>query len=398
MAEIKKTSLKRSMAITYLITICVIGILSGLTIYFANRTQQEIQRNRYGIVKDPDFIFDESYGGYHLDYTNSTVEWHDLSSADKVAFYSLYVVMIGLPILYLIIGFGVAAKIFYQKRLRTPIEELQKAIDSIQNNDLDFTIAYNGNDELGHICSSMEKMRSELCQNNKKLWRTLEERKLLNASVAHDLRTPITVMKGYIDFLQTNIPQDKVTEDSLMDTLYCMKAATSRLESYVDCVRDIEKLESIEICPKPENTQLLLEEMEYNIPFLTKEKTILLTSNITASTIYIDKNVLFRILDNLLLNALRYAEAHVDIDISQKENSLIITVKDDGKGFTDEDLMKATSLFYTNNEEKEHFGIGLSICKMLCEKQNGTLYLSNREEKGACIIAEIGNINSFSKN
>lgn len=62
----------------------------------------------------------------------------------------------------------------------------------IQDNDLDFSIEYSSDDELGQLCRSMEKMRKELCHNNKVLWETLRQRKLLNAFVAHDLRTPIT--------------------------------------------------------------------------------------------------------------------------------------------------------------------------------------------------------------
>lgn len=69
----------------------------------------------------------------------------------------------------------------------------------------------------------MEKMRRELRKNNKALWEALEQRKLLNASVAHDLRTPITVLKGYLDYLEKNIPQDKLTEDMLLDTVSSMQ-------------------------------------------------------------------------------------------------------------------------------------------------------------------------------
>ncbi len=91
-----------------------------------------------------------------------------------------------------------------------------------------------------------KKMRKELRCNNKVLWETLSQRKLLNASVAHDLRTPITVLRGYIDFLEKNIPQDKLTEEMLMDTISSMQGAVLRLERYVECVRDVEKIEGIE--------------------------------------------------------------------------------------------------------------------------------------------------------
>ena len=93
----------------------------------------------------------------------------------------------------------------------------------------------------------MAKMRSDLWPKQKALWESLEQRKLLNASVAHDIRTPITVLKGYLDYLEKMIPQDKLTEDMLLDTVSSMQGAVNRLEQYVDCVRDVEKIENIEI-------------------------------------------------------------------------------------------------------------------------------------------------------
>ena len=105
--------------------------------------------------------------------------------------------------------------------------------------------------------------------------------------------------------------------------------------------------------------------------------------------IQIDKGVFFRILENLLQNALRYAEKQVSINLSHKKDFLVLTVKDDGKGFSAADLEKATTVFYSNDKEKQHFGIGLSVCKILCEKHGGLLYVGNQKEKGACVTAKL---------
>ena len=390
MDKIKNKSLKRSMTVTFLITICVIAVLSGVTIFTANQAQQEILQNRYAIVRNPDFRVDGITGGYFvIDIDKNNVEWQQLSTGQNIAYYGCYFVMMGLPILYIVFGIGTATAIYYRRKLRTPIAQLQNGIERIQDNDLDFNIEYDGDDELGRLCRSMEKMRKELRQNNKALWESLEQRKLLNASVAHDLRTPLTVLKGYLDYLEKNIPQDKLTEEMLMDTLSSMQGAVTRLEHYVDCVRDIEKIESIEIKREPQDTTLILHEVESNILQLAKDKEIVFTSNISLPTVNVDKNVLFRILENLLQNAFRYAEKQVNVDISRKGKFLIITVKDDGKGFTDTDLMQATTLFYGKDKGNEHFGIGLSICKLLCEKQGGFLHIANSESSGACVAAAL---------
>ena len=389
MGKIKTKSLRTSMAVTFLITICVIALLSSITIFAANQVQHEILKKRYMTINSPDFQMDEDTGNYMLDIDNNNITWQPLSTWDTVAYYGSYAAMVGLPVFYIAVGIGAAAAVYYRKKLREPITQLQNGVERIQEDNLDFHIEYDGDDELGRLCCSMEKMRRELRQKHKALWESLEQRKLLNASVSHDLRTPITVLKGYLDYLEKNIPQDKLTEDMLLDTVSSMQGAVNRLELYVESVRDIEKIENIEIEKRSENVKLLLNELRSNVLQLAGNKEIIISNDITVDKIQIDKGVFFRILENLLQNALRYAEKQVSINLSHKKDFLILTVKDDGKGFSAADLEKATTVFYSNDKEKQHFGIGLSVCKILCEKHGGLLYVGNQKEKGACVTAKL---------
>lgn len=389
MGKIKTKSLRTSMAVTFLITICVTALLSSITIFAANQVQHEILKKRYMTINSPDFQVDENTGNYILDIDNNNITWQPLSTWDTVVYYGSYAAMVGLPVFYIAVGIGAAAAVYYRKKLREPITQLQNGVERIQEDNLDFHIEYDGDDELGRLCCSMEKMRRELRQKHKALWESLEQRKLLNASVSHDLRTPITVLKGYLDYLEKNIPQDKLTEDMLLDTVSSMQGAVNRLELYVESVRDIEKIENIEIEKRSENVKLLLNELRSNVRQLAGNKEIIISNDITVDKIQIDKGVFFRILENLLQNALRYAEKQVSINLSHKKDFLILTVKDDGKGFSAADLEKATTVFYSNDKEKQHFGIGLSVCKILCEKHGGLLYVGNQKEKGACVTAKL---------
>ena len=391
MGKVKTKSLKSSMTVMFLITICIIAMLSALTIFAANKLQQELLKKQYLMISSPDFKIDENTGNYVFDIDKNTITWQPFSTGDAVAYYSSYVAMIGLPVLFITIGIGAAAAIYYRKKLQVPITQLQNGVEKIQEDNLDFHVEYNEDDELGQLCCSMEKMRSELWQKQKALWESLEQRKLLNASVAHDIRTPITVLKGYLDYLEKMIPQDKLTEDMLLDTVSSMQGAVNRLEQYVDCVRDVEKIENIEIEKRPENVRRLLEEMRSNVKQLETNKEILISSNImTMDEVRLDKSVLFRIFENLLQNALRYAKKQVHISILQNKNFLILTVEDDGNGFAEKDLEKAATVFYSSDKEGQHFGIGLSICRILCEKHGGLLFISNNKNKsGACVTAKL---------
>lgn len=387
MDKIKNASIKRSMTLTFIITICMIGMFSGITIFIANQSQQEILKNKYLMVKSPNYELDKSTNKYTIDIDGSVVEWHGLSMAENIAYYGCYAAMIGLPVLSIIIGIGSAAAIYYRMKLKAPILQLQEGMKRIQDNDLDFSIGYSSDDELGQLCRSMEKMRKELRHNNKTLWETLRQRKLLNTSVAHDLRTPITVLRGYLDFLEKNIPQDQLTEEMLMDTISSMQGAVLRLERYAECVRDVEKIESIEIKREQQDMVSLLKEMESNICQLEDDKKVVFLTDISLPSINMDKSVVFRVLENLLQNAMRYRKEKVIVEVYQKDSLFLISVKDDGKGFSEEDLRQATNMFYGKEKGSEHFGIGLGVCRLLCEKHGGFLQIGNNEFSGAYVIA-----------
>ena len=389
MDKIKNASIKRSMTLTFMITICMTGLFSGTAIFMANQSQQEILKNKYLMVRSPDYELDKSTNKYTIDMDGSAVEWHGLSITENIAYYGCYAAMTGLPVLCIIVGIGSAAAIYYRMKLRAPILQLQEGMKRIQDNDLDFSIGYSSDDELGQLCRSMEKMRKELRYNSRALWETLRQRKLLNASVAHDLRTPITVLRGYVDFLEKNIPQDKLTEEMLMDTISSMQGAVLRLERYVECVRDVEKIEGIEIKRERQDTVLLLKEIESNICQLKNDKRIDFLTDISLPSVNIDKSVLFRILENLLQNAMRYMNEQIIVEVYQKGNLFLMSVKDDGKGFSEEDLRQATNMFYGKEKGNEHFGIGLGVCRLLCEKHGGFLEIGNNDISGAYVIAAL---------
>ena len=407
MGKVKNGRIKRSMTVTFLTTVCAVGILSGATIFFANRAQQEILRNRYATIRNPYYTVDEHTGGIILAADQNEFEWHELSPAQNAAYYGCYFAMIGLPVLYIVGGIGTAAAVYYRVKLREPIRQLQDGIRRIQENDLDFQITYTSGDELGSLCGSMEKMRGELRQNYRQLWEALEQRKLLNESVAHDLRTPITVLQGYLDFLEKNIPADRITEEMLMETVASMQGAVQRLARYTEGVREAEKLEGIRLNREDQDTANLLREMESNVRQLADEDTIIFRAEVPEPSVFLDRSVLFRILENLLQNAMRYRKKQVIVEVSRKGRLLLITVQDDGNGFSGETLRRAAELpggdpalrpeelrdgnppLWAEETQGEsardrrsgnrevHFGIGLGICRLLCEKHGGYLKIEN---------------------
>ena len=142
-------------------------------------------------------------------------------------------------ILFPVGGLIVSVFLFYYLKLKQPISCLQNGIMRIQNNDLDFSLPILSNDEMGQLCAAFEEMRSELLKSNRLLWQQAEERKRLNAAFSHDLRNPITVLKGSVKLLRQGI-QDEQTIDRL-------ESYTLRIEQYVEAMSSVQKLEQTSV-------------------------------------------------------------------------------------------------------------------------------------------------------
>lgn len=269
--------------------------------------------------------------------------------------------------------------IFYKRELEKPIVTLMRASKKIEENCLDFHIESDKQNELGQLCQSFENMRTALYQQNKKTWRMLEERKRLNAAFSHDMRTPITVLKGYTDLLTRHISDGRISEEKLMEILGMMSGQITRLERYTHKMGAVQKLE--DITPEPVLVSFLdFENKCKSISDIFKENyQVQLISRSELEYIKVDEELVLEVYENLLSNAIRYARNEVCIEVTVQDGVLQISVEDDGKGFSEEALRSAVKPFYREEDEKEsnHFGLGLYICKMICEKCQGDLSIKN---------------------
>lgn len=123
---------------------------------------------------------------------------------------------------YLTVSVIIMLRQFYKNRLKRPFVLLEKGVLEIQNQNLQFSLEYESQDEMGQLLKSMDKMRETLVENYEHMWNLIEEQKQLNAAFAHDLRTPLTVLKGYCEFLSRYLPQGAVSQEKMTDILLLM--------------------------------------------------------------------------------------------------------------------------------------------------------------------------------
>jgi len=276
-----------------------------------------------------------------------------------------------------------AALLFYRGKLKEPLTELRAASEKIANNDLNFRIAYQSDDELGQLCNSFEMMRGILADNFSAMWRQVEERKRLNAAFAHDLRTPLTVLKGYGEMLQAS--GDAVAQE----TALTMAKHILRLERYVDGMSNLSRLEDAQ--PQSdgsgagEHIAALIESAEILCRQQGKKLNVLNT--VPDASMCVDWAFISQACNNLISNAARYAVSNIAIALTGGTDGVSLSVTDDGRGFSKEALRRAPTPYFKEEENHaEHFGLGLYICKMLCERHGGCLKIENLAD-GAKVTA-----------
>lgn len=289
-------------------------------------------------------------------------------------------------------GILLAAFLFYRNKLKKPIALINRSARKIAESDLDFSLRYDSKDEMGKLCASLETMRQALEENNRSMWRMMEERKRLNAAFAHDLRTPLTVLRGYADFLCQYVPEGKVGQEKLLATLSSISRHTQRLENYVQTMSETNKLEDVEIRAKKIRVSDLTGQIASTVEALKAQSAVEISVVNRTSVEYVcaDAQVVLRVVENLLANALRFARQRVEIVLSLESGNLIIEVADDGDGFTPEALREAARPYYREGAVEPgrvHFGLGLYICKTLCERHGGQLVWCNGAQGGSRVTA-----------
>lgn len=308
---------------------------------------------------------------------------------DKIYYYVFIILSHAMWVIPILISVIVVPYIFYTLKIKKPMQIMLDSAEKISNENLDFMIDYDAKDEMGELCAAFEKMRFTLEKNNKETWRILEERKKLNAIFAHDLRTPLTVLHGYSDYLLKYVPEEKVTKEKLLKTIGTMNQHIVRIENYVQHMNTIQKFEDIQVKRKPVSFLSLVESLQENTKMMKQKQKIEFRVLADNRRIAIDEHLVHQVFENLISNAIEYANYQILIICDLKENLLSLTVSDDGIGFLKEDLPTVTQPFYRSDKDftKQHFGLGLYTSKKICEKHGGELILDNNKRGGASITA-----------
>lgn len=301
------------------------------------------------------------------------------------------------PAFFIIGGFifgfmSIAGTIFYSIKIKTPITELLKGMDNISHQNLDFLISYQSKDEIGRLCKGFETMREELSSSFAAQWKMMADRDAMMQAFAHDLRTPLTVMRGHAELLELEAKEGAASKIEILEMVSLFRTNISNMEKYLETMRQMRTLNNwplqkseVELVQYANGRQL-----DYNALAMESGKQVQVNGAMKG-TFLLDTALLDRVLGNLVDNALRYAQSKVSVTFSWESiGKLVITVEDDGIGFSPYAIQHGFDLFYRDTSRSGmHAGLGLSIVKSLIEQHGGLVELSNAVNGGGRVTIKI---------
>lgn len=230
-----------------------------------------------------------------------------------------------------------------------------------------------------------------MLDNNRELWRQAEERRRLNAAFSHNLRNPVTVLKGAAKLAEKSIARNPQEPGKIAGQIALITNYAGRIEHYIETMSSIQRLEETPVERENIPWDTLVAELrqtvyligmdhDKQIRFHTSDQPKTAPVNRSAQTdrsVCLDRSILFQIAENLLSNALRFARQNIDISCSVNETILELSVADDGGGFPASLIRDGVRPFHKGREDAEHLGMGLYTCKLLCERHGGTITIQN---------------------
>jgi two-component system sensor histidine kinase BaeS len=273
--------------------------------------------------------------------------------------------------------------IFLARTLTRPIREITTATRAVADGDLEQRVPVRSHDELGELATSFNLMSAELA-------RSINLRRQMTADIAHELRTPISVILGHVDAMD-----DGVLPAS-SDTFYIIRDEATRLERMVDDLRTLSRADAGELiltCRLTQMQDLLDQAIRAYRPHARK-KDIKLRLEISPDIpeVNIDPDRMAQVMGNLLSNALRYTPQGGDITLSTKHTvgEIEIRVQDSGPGIGPEELPNVFDRFYRTDKSRQResggSGLGLAIAKSIVEGHGGRIWAESEGGEGTTIV------------
>lgn len=275
-----------------------------------------------------------------------------------------------------------------------PIKELNVAMCKIKEGNFDYRISSDNKGEIGQLYRNYEDMRLRLKESTEEQERQEKQNRELISNISHDLKTPITAVKGYVEGIMDGVADTPEKMEKYIKTIYNKANDMDRLineltiYSGIDNNRIPYNFHRINVadyfgdCVEEVGLDLESRNIELNYSNLVAPDTMIIA----------DPEQMKKVINNIISNSVKYIDKPkgvIDIHILDEVDSVRVEIEDNGKGIAQKDLPKIFERFYrtdaSRNSSQGGSGIGLSIVKKIIEDHGGYIWATSKEGEGTCI-------------
>jgi histidine kinase len=319
----------------------------------------------------------------------------DVSKTVKTMFSFLIIIPVAL-LLSIAVTNGLLTLIVSRSILK-PLHLLKEAAQRISSGDLNFKIIPSSRDELGELAVAFEQMRRRLQESLNTQLEYEKNRKELISGITHDLKTPITAIKGYIEGIIDGVANSPQKVDKYIRTI---RTKANHLDRMIDDLFLFSKLDLGKLPFNFETVNLkqflidILEELNFDL----SQKGIRLISSINCKGPVLakaDRDKLRRVLVNIIENSVKYMDdskptKEIAVNLEQKDDRTVsIMIKDNGLGINKENLPFIFERFYRTDQDRNSetggSGLGLAIVKLIIEEHQGIIWAESKLGQGTTI-------------
>ena len=281
-----------------------------------------------------------------------------------------------------------------QKGIFTPINQLNTAMQNIAEGNLEYMLTTDEKGEIGELYRNYEDMRLRLKESLDEKFEHEQQNRELISNISHDLKTPITAVKGYVEGIMDGVADTPEKMDKYIKTIYNkandMDRLINELTTYsgIDSNRIPYHFHRIHVaeyfgdCVEEVGLDLESKNIQLNYEDLVEPSTQIIA----------DPEQLKRVVNNIINNSVKYLDKEkgvIDIRILDEVDSIRVEIEDNGKGIAAKDLPNIFERFYrtdaSRNSSQGGSGIGLSIVKKIIEDHGGYIWATSKEKEGTCM-------------
>lgn len=320
-------------------------------------------------------------------------------SEDIASFFEKRMGLVALAIIIVFVIGIIILSFITSRTIVHPIEKIAHGAEEIARGNLDYEIDYKSTNELGQTVDSFNDMRLRLKESIESHIESDRSRKELTAGLAHDLRTPLTTIKGYVEGLIDGIADTPEKQNRYLRAIY---DASCQTEKMLDDLFLFSKLElgNVEIERTTVSVNAFISDAATAIKQILTERhfEFEVVSQFTENAcLEIDTDGFQRVFTNIISNSIKYARSDVTgrvrLLVTEYENNIIMEFEDNGIGVEKENLAKIFDIMYRADPARskvgEGSGLGLAVCKQIIEQNNGSIWARSHKRKGLSIFISL---------